>query len=103
MLLQVQQSSDINVYKYIYSGALVVFVVFFYLSPKFCKLFSLNSNNNEKHLFVARSELLHWMLAWNSLSWGSDELGAQMGRWVLGGIRVDTHWQANRAGMKCAV
>lgn len=103
MLLQVQKSSYINVYKYIYSGALVVFVVFFYLSPKFCKLFSLNSNSNEKHLFVARSELLHWMPAWNSLSWGSDELRAQMGRWVQGGSRVDTHWQANRAGMKCAV
>lgn len=55
-----------------------MFVVFFFF--KFWKPFSLNSNSNAKHLFVARSALFCGRLAQNSPARGSDGLMAKTGR-----------------------
>lgn len=82
MLLKIQQASDINFY--IYKGVWFLGLFPSPPPPKFWKPFSLNSTNNEKHLFVARSVWFYGRLAWNLLARGSAELMVKMGRWDRG-------------------
>lgn len=71
MLLKVQQASDIN-FLYIRGFCLLVFF-------KFWKPFSLNSNSNANHSFVARSVPFCGRLTQNSPARGSDGLTAKTG------------------------